>query len=754
MAASWSLEQRVPALRTSFRGRKEDLAALDVLLHQERLITLTGPGGCGKTRLAVELGRRVVDRFDGGVHLIDFAPLSEPDLVAHTLARSLRIQESGHGSLITLLVERIAGQRMLLILDNCEHLLAAIASVVDALTLACPDLVILATTREALGLAGEVRRPVSPLPIEPEAVALFADRAQAADSSFELGPANREIIAAICGKLEGIPLAIELAAPWVLLMSPAELLPRLEKRLELAATTRRDLPDRQLTMRATIDWSHRLLAETQAVLFRRLSAFAGAFSAPAAEEICGWKPLQAGHVVGLLAALCERSMVTIDRRSGQATRYRLLATLREYGLERLEQAGEETELRRRHLSHYLDRAERVYEERMASGSDAGVVALASDVDELHAALSWSTDHQPSDALRLAGALESFWMSSAVAEGRHWLRVALATSPARTRYRARALMSLPLIAVQDSWPETRLLMEESISIWRELGDKRGEAMGLLAFGNAAWFAGDLEAARDHLEAALDRHVRLAYAFGTTRAMIHLGTVLTNLPDHLDEGRALLASGLSRARELKDDWGQVYALALLGWAELLAGNREVAAGHFREALKGRLQGGVTATAVAGLGQLAIAEDPRRALRLLGAAGGIRDRVGVPRFPSSIQERFEGARANAERRVDARAAVQAWEQGREMATEAALAYAQGEPFVPLRPSPRTLTERQLEVAHLVAAGLSNKEIARKLRVSVRTVEKHVDNIFVSLELHNRTQLAAWLHDVEGGQPTYADT
>ena len=517
-----------------------------------------------------------------------------------------------------------------------------------------------------LGLGGEIRHLVSPLPIQPEAVSLFADRAHDADSTFELGPANHETVAAICAHLEGIPLAIELAAPWVLLMSPSELLPRLEKRLGASATVRRDLPDRQRTMRATIDWSHRLLPASQAVLFRRLSIFAGAFSAAAAEDVGGWDPLEPGHVVAFLVGLCERSMLTIDRLSDQTTRYRMLATLREYGLERLQGAGEESELRQRHLNHYLARAERTYEERMVSGSDSGFVALSADADEVHAALTWGVDHQPSDALRLAGALESFWMSSAVAEGRRWLRVALARSPERTHYRARALMTLPLIAVQDSWSETRHLMEESISIWRELGDERGEAMGLLAFGNAAWFAGDLETARDHLQAALERHRMLGYEFGIARGMIHLGTVLTNMPDPLHEGQTLLVDGLTLARKLADDWGQVYALALLGWADLRAGEPEVASSHLREALKGRLQAGVTATAVAGIGQLAIAEDPRRALRLLGAASGIRDRAGVLRFPLAIQERFEAACANAERRVDARLATQTWEQGRETATE----------------------------------------------------------------------------------------
>lgn len=755
MSASWTLDLRVPALRTTFRGREGDLAALELLVDQARVITLTGPGGCGKTRLAVELGRRVGDRFAGGVVLIDFGPVTEPDLVSPALGRALGAQQSGEGSSIALLAERIAGQRRLLIFDNCEHLSERIAAIVDALTLRCPDLVIVATSREVLGLAGEVRHLVPPLPIEPEAVTLFADRAHEADPTFALGPANRGAVGAICARLDGIPLAIELAAPLIRLMSPAELLPRLEKRLGPVATVRRDLPDRQRTMRAAIDWSYRLLPASQAVLFRRLAIFAGAFSAAAAEDICGWDPLDTGAVVALLAGLCERSMLTIDRRAGEMTSYRLLGTLREYGLERLHEAGEEPELRRRHLRFYLDRAERTYEGWLASGSDMGFVALFADVDEIHAALSWSADHQPNDALRLAGALESFWMGSAVAEGRHWLRVALTRAPERTRYRARALMALPLIAVQDSWPETRTLMEESISIWRELGDERGEAMGLLAFGNAAWFAGELEAARDHLRAALGRHQELGYAFGIARGTIHLGTVLTNLPGHLEQGRALLAEGLSRAREVDDDWGKVYALALLGWADLVAGEPAVAHRHLRDALKGRLQAGVTATAVAGLGQLAIADDPRRALRLLGAASGIRDRAGVPRFPFAIQGRFEAARARAERRVNARLATQAWQQGREMATEAAIAYALGEPLESLRPSPAPVTERQLEVARLVAAGLTNKEIARKLRVSVRTVEKHVDNIFTSLGLHNRTQLAAWFRDRESdSQHTYSDT
>lgn len=213
MNTRWTPHRSLPASRTTFRGRREEVADLELLLSQSRVITLTGSGGCGKTRLALEFGRRVADRFDGGVTLVDLTPVTEPDLVIHALARSLKTQESGQGSSIPLLAERLTGQRRLLIFDNCEHLSEAIASVVDALTLQCPDLVVLATSREVLGLTGEVRRVIPPLPIEPEAVSLFADRAHEADSTFELGPANRGVIAAICSRLDGIPLAIELDRP-------------------------------------------------------------------------------------------------------------------------------------------------------------------------------------------------------------------------------------------------------------------------------------------------------------------------------------------------------------------------------------------------------------------------------------------------------------------------------------------------------------------------------------------------------------
>ncbi len=737
----------LPDFRTSFHGRTVEIAEIQQLLRRARLVTLVGAGGAGKTRLAIEVAARVAADFRDGVRLLDFTPVA--DKVPSAIAAGLGLQVARPNAILAQLADALATRHLLVILDNCEHVLEAIAEVANVVTRECPAVTVMATSRQPLALRSEVIYSVPPLAIETEAVPMFIERATTANRLFGVDPKEYGVVASVCRQLEGLPLAIELAAPLMRVMSAEELLPRLEEGLALPAAGHA-LPSRQRTMRATVDWSYRLLPEPLQHLFRRLAVFTGSFTFDAALAVAAWVPLQAESLVELLAGLCDASVVSANRSPSGVTRYRILEVLRGYGLEQLRLGDEEPHLRRLHFDHYLRRAELAQEQRASTGSDTGFVELAMDGDQMRAALKWALENDPERGLRLAGALDPFWMMGAVSEGRDWIHLVLARAPGRTQHRANALLCVALIAAQASWRESRTQIEEGLSILSELGDERGQAMALLTLGMAAWYSGELEVAQRHLAEALERHLRDGYTFGIARARIHLGTVLAHRPGRLEEGRDLLLHGLAEARGLRDRWGIAYALALLGLADHDLDRPAAAGMNLRAALEIGPQAGVTATAVLGLGQLALANSPRGALRLFGAAYGIRDQTGPPRFPLLIERRLENALRAARRRINPRAGQLAFEEGRRMNVEEAMACGLEVAAADAGETSAYLTGRQLEVAELVAGGLSNKEIAGQLRVSVRTVEKHVDDSLRRLTLHSRAQLAAWLRDAREGTPT----
>ena len=740
----------VPDFRTRFHGRTAEIAELRQWLRRARLITLVGAGGIGKTRLAIEVASLVAADFMDGVRLLDFTPVHGGEQVPSAMASGLGLQVARPKAVLAQLADALAARHLLVILDNCEHVLDAVAEVADVVTRECPAVTVMATSRQPLGLRGEVTYSVPPLAIETEAVPMFIERASAANRMFRVDPKKQGVVASVCSQLEGLPLAIELTAPLMRVMSVQELMGRLVEGVAVPTADWHDLPVRQRTMRATVDWSYRLLPAPEQHLFRRLAVFNGPFTFDAASAVAASDPLHADSLVHLMAGLCDASMFNASEAPSGVTRYRILEVLREYGLEQMRVGDEEPELRRRHFEHYLRRAELAGEQRASTGSDTGFVELALDGDQMRAALKWALDNDPEGGLRLAGALDPIWMMGAVSEGGEWIRLGLARAPSRTRHRAIALLSVALIAAQASWRESRTQIEEGLSIFAELGDERGQSMALLTLGMAAWYSGELEIAQRHLAVALERHLRDGYAFGIARARIHLGTVLAHRPGHLEEGRDLLAHGLAEARELRDRWGIAYALALLGLADHDLAQPAAARMNLRAALEVGPQAGVTSTAVLGLGLLAIANAPRRALRLFGAAYGIRDQTGPPRFPLLIERRLENGLGAARRRMNPRAGQLAFEEGRRMRSEEAMACGLEAAATDEGETSAALTGRQFDVAELVAAGLSNKEIAGQLRVSVRTVEKHVDDSLRRLTLHSRTQLAAWLRDAREGAPT----
>lgn len=726
----------LPHIGTSLVARSRELADLARLLAAHPIVTLTGPGGVGKTRLAIECAHELRDRHPDGVRLAELAALDAASVAA---AVSMLVGvTAGSGDPVTLLIEQLGERRVLILLDNCEHVVDAVASLAHRVVSRCPNVRLLCTGREPLGLAAEVTFPVRPLAPSTDAVRLFVDRAAAADPEFTLQ--DPDTVAELCRRLDGVPLAIELAAPWVRALSPAELLPRLVDRFDVLTATRRDLPPRQRSMRATVEWSHHLLTDPQRVLFRRLAAFPGTFDVAAAEQVCGFDPLRPAAVVALLVRLTERSMVVVERASGGGSRFRLLETLRDFALERLDEANEAAACRRGHVEAFLARAEAFDDARRRTGSDTAAATLVPDTDNYRGALSWSLEHDPATALRLAAALEPLWMIRSVAEGRRWLQLALDRAPEPTPARARALIVPPLVVAGGlAWTESRAMIESSIAIYEGAGDETGVAMARLTLALSAVFNGELAEAERAVTEALRRHADLALPLFRARAVTYLGAALSFRRNRQDEGMRLLVDGAARSRAIGDGWGWGMALTVLGLAEVRARLRQQAREHLRTAVREVMQAGVTAAAVGGLGQLAAVDDPRRGLILLESAWAVRERTGVPRFPMHIDRQLSSARETALRTVPAEVAARCRAEARSLTTEEVLAHALAE----TEQAEHGLTQRQREIALLVAEGLSNRDIAARLQLSVRTVETHVNNVLTGLGLHNRVQLAAWVRD-----------
>jgi predicted ATPase/DNA-binding SARP family transcriptional activator len=678
-----SAVHNLPVELTSFIGRECELEEVNRLLRSRRLVTLTGAGGSGKTRLALRVAADVLGDYPAGVWLVELAPLADPGLVPRAVGAALGIREEPGRTMTEALVERLPAQRLLLLLDNCEHLVEPCAELAHALLSAGTELRILATSREALNVPGELAWRVPPLSLpEPDttsppaaladyaAIRLYVERAAAVRPGFVLDYDNAGAVTAICRRLDGIPLAIELAAARVRTMSPQEILQRLDHSFELLTGGARTARPRQQTLRATVDWSHDLLSLSEQVLFRRLAVFAGGFGLADAERVCADQELADGAVLDLLDHLVDKSLVLAEPGAAGSTRYRLLETLREYASERLQAAGEEVALRSRHLAHFLDLVEATHQHKMVSGSDAGLPVLTLNQDNLRAALGWGREADALRTLRMSTGLLDFWLSNDLAEGRRWLEESLAQVTERTPERARGLLAAGALAnVQRLYDEARRYLEESLAISVELGDRRGEAWARTTLGQLCWAIEDHGGGRAQLERSIPMHEELGDRFGLARALIHLGSALS-IPGGDAEGRCHLERGVAMAEELGDRWGMAYGLMLLGFAEIEAGKGASAGLRFRDALNLRV-GGFMAGPLEGLAHLVAEESAERAMRLLGAAMEIRDRFGGRR-PPVMDRVIEPIRGRAERHLEPDLARRAWDEGHQMTTEEALAFA----------------------------------------------------------------------------------
>src|SRR4051794_17232841 len=545
---------RLPHELTSFVGRERELAQLAGALEHTRLLTLTGPGGCGKTRLALELAARERGGFEDGVQLVELAPVADPTLVVAEVAAALGVQQRSSRDPVEVLTARLGDARLLLVLDNCEHLIGACAALAERLLRTCPNLRILATSRERLRIRGEVawRVPSLALPPGSEAIELFCRRAADAAPGFAIDDGNAAAIADICSRLDGMPLALELAAARVALLSPAQISQRLSDALGLLGGGSRTGLTRQQTLRATLAWSHDLLDESERELYRRLGVFAGSLGVEAVERTCTRE-----GALDVLARLVDKSLVQVEPGAG-GHRYRLLETVRQDARERLAHAGEVERVEAAHRAWYLALAEAADRDR-----DPGVAAawpverLGAEYDDLRAALASAVRRDPAVALRLAGSLFWFWMARGdFVEGRRWLDEALAAAPEPTHARARALVAAGALDLRSRGAHQMVALgEQALAIMRQGGNRHGIArahdwVGVMAMGRM-----DLARA----EAALADGVELAAAIGDDTvgvAIRHAQGVLAGLRGENRLARDLLENTLKRLARIGDDAGPLF------------------------------------------------------------------------------------------------------------------------------------------------------------------------------------------------------
>ena len=553
------LRQEFPALRsleatpnnllqqaTSFIGRERELAEVNRLLARTPLLTLTGSGGCGKTRLSLQVAADLIEQFPDGAWFAEFAPLSDPGLVPQTVATVLGLMEEPGKPISQTLTEHLKDKRLLLLFDNCEHLLDACAKLADTLVRQCPHLKILASSREALGIIGEqaYRVPSLSLPdpkqvhtpgsiAQFEAVLLFTDRARLARADFQVTNQNVSALASVCYRLDGIPLAIELAAARVRFLSVEEIDGKLDQRFHLLTGGSRTALPRQQTLRSLIDWSYDLLGDPEKLLLQQLSVFAGGWTLAAAEQVCIGAGMADGEVLDLLSSLSDKSLVVAEQKDGHS-RYRLLETVRQYAREKLVESGGGEAVRERHRDYFLALAEEAEPKLVGAEQAEWLQRLEEEHENLRAGLDWSLLAAGSDGgLRLCGALENFWRARGhFSEGREWCSRVLGKAGGENRMpeRANVLNVTGVLAYyQSDYPAARALQEECLAIRRHVGDKRGMASSLNNLGNVAQDQGDYPAARSLHEESLAIVRELGDRRRIAASLGNLGSVARNHGD---------------------------------------------------------------------------------------------------------------------------------------------------------------------------------------------------------------------------------
>ncbi|WP_344920522.1 ATP-binding protein [Streptosporangium oxazolinicum] len=761
----------LPPEVTSFVGRRHEMAEVKRLLSGAHVVTLTGPGGVGKTRLALHVAADVQRAFPDGVWLVELAGLESPEPLAGTVNEALEIRDVSHRSPVEVLIGHLRDKRALLILDNCEHLLRACAVLAGTLVRSIPSLRILVTSRQALGIAGEQTLVVPTLPLPPppgsglgppaeppapsEAVRLFTERATAVLPDFTLTEANRPAVERICRRLDGIPLAIELAVVRLRALSPEELLARLDNRFRLLTGGSPATLPRQQTLRALIDWSYVLCTEKEQLLWERVSVFADGLDLEAAEAVCSGDGIDRDEVVDLVIGLVGKSILIREDppSASTATRYRLLETIRQYGRERLVTSGREDALQRLHRDHYRRLAAEAYAHRFGPLQVSWLGRLKLDHANLRTALEYcfTEPGETSTALGMATDLLYHWITSHyLREGRRWMDLSLLSGTGTDEIRGRALWSNSWLAIiQADIVSAAAMLEEA----RQLGGRPGHepilAYVALYSGMIAMFRGDVDLAIGLYEEAAARHRADDDPTGQALALIRLCLARSfqgDWPGAVAAGEECVA--LCDAHE--EGWHRAYAMMALGVGVWCRGDARRAAElekeslRFNRSLDDLLGVGVNLEVLAWIA--ARDDDHQRAARLLGILEPVWRAIGAPLSGFGHLRRYHD---ECEERTREALGKQVFDtvvrQGSKMHCDEAIAFALGESAPRGEPAgeagePSPLTRRETEIARLVAQGLSNKEIAASLTIAQRTAEGHVEHIMTKLGFHSRAQIAVW--------------
>jgi predicted ATPase/DNA-binding SARP family transcriptional activator/DNA-binding CsgD family transcriptional regulator len=796
-------KHNLPAARTSFVGREQEIVEVKRELAMTRILTLSGAGGSGKTRLALEVAMELVGTYPDGVSLVELAGLSDGTLVPQELAATLEVQEQADQPLTDTLIEFVREKKILLVLDNCEHLIDAAADLSDTLLDSCPHLTILATSREPLGVAGEIDRPVPALSVPDvadrltveeleryESARLFAERALFVErtlygsSGFALQPDNTQTVAQICSRLEGIPLAIELAAAWVGTLSVEQISERLKDSLRLLKSGSRTITSRQRTLRGAMDWSYNLLSEPERILFRRLSVFAGGWTLEAAEAVSAGDGIEKEAVLELLWPLVNKSLVVAESGTQRAAaRYRMLEPIRQYAREKLGASGEADEVQDRHVAFFLALAEEAEPELAGPQQRLWVERLEAEHDNMRKALSWVLEREQAElGLRFGAALWRFWFAQGyLSEGIRSMEEVLAGSEsAVASLRVKTLEGMGwLTQVQGDTEQAKAVYEEMLTLSRESDDRENIAIALNSLGALALAQGDNERARVLLEEnmavlrELEAERKVATKLQRYQVLGLLGFLAINEEGDYTRGAALWEESLALAHEVGDAYRAGSALSNLGYITLLrrdyeratalseealefahdlgsAGveiapeawvnlglaalglsNHERANASFKEGLVMSQHAGRNPSVIntlEGMASLAGAlENDSRAAHLWGSAAAAREVTGIA-LPPGERALHEPYLAPARSRLGEELWEEALDEGRAMSLEEAAEYAlakQAEPIAPVSPASEDSSAEQLPISltprEKEVALLVAQELSNRQIASTLTLSEH---------------------------------
>jgi len=761
----------LPAPATSFVGRREELAGARELIAAHRLTTLTGPGGVGKTRLGLEIAAAVAGAFPDGTWLVELADLRDPADVAEALVSALGIGGVTPTGAMAELTAYVAGRSMLLIVDNCEHVLSGCQALIDRLLRAGPELRVLTTSRQPLGLAAEHLVDVHPLSLpagtgrlSPEdarqfgALALLEDRTGQISPGFALSETNLAAAARLCARLDGIPLAIELAAARLRALSVEQLLTRLDDRFGTLTGGDPTAGERHRTLRGLVEWSHDLCSPGERTMWARASVFAGRFDLDAAEAVCAGEDLTADQVLDLVDGLVAKSIL-LPEAGSERVRYRLLETLAEHGRERLAAAGRAEVLRSRHATYYRELAGRAAtafwtadQQRWLLRTRAEHANLALAFDHL---ISTPTPDGPENALQLATALRFYWVTGgALREGRRWLERALdatAAGPHDVAMRAEALWTCAWVAVlQGDYPAVARRLDECDVLTAAHGLSAPAAHAATWRGTLELFSGELARALDRFTTAAALHRDAGDVEGGLMTLFQLGVTASLLGDG-DRARAACADALALSESVGETFAGSYALWVLAHDAWSADRLDDAEQFARRALRLKYEQfdtiGIPLVAEV-LGSVLVSRgDSEHGVRVLGVAGAIWEAAGtrMNAFGPALAATHDRSAERARQTLGTESFEAALEYGRTLAPDAARALLLDE----APPSEHTgaggeeLSPRELQVADMISRGMSNRDIAAALVLSTRTVEGHVQRILTKLGFRSRVEIGLWARE-----------